>query len=114
MNPASTVARALPTPLSASWAALRSIAGIPAPWSSPTRWVWQSISPSSVCPGRSTPALGRRLARAEHALDPFPPHQQPPSLEDLAGLHVDQPCPRLPASHRPPPRPPPSLLASAP
>src|SRR5215217_5563243 len=54
VNPASTVARALATPLSASWAALRSITGIPDPWSSPTRWVWQSISPGSrVWPGRS-------------------------------------------------------------
>ena len=43
--------------------------------------------------------LGRRLARAEHPLDPFPAHQQSPSLEDLAGLHVDQPGP---PDHQPP------------
>ena len=91
VNPASTVARALPTPLSASWAALRSIAGIPDPWTSPTRWVWQSIRPgSSVCPGRSTTsALTACRGRARPR--PVPPDQHDRALPDHPGLDVDHP-----------------------
>ena len=108
VNPASTVARALPTPLRASWAALRSTAGIPDPWSSPTRWVWQSISPGSrVCPARSRTSApsGGGWPGSSSRLDPLAPDQQPPSLEDLPGLDVDQPRspdrqqPAVPVAH---------------
>ena len=93
VKPAWTVTRALRTDRNASWAPAVVVPGTPAVWTSPTRWLWVSMSP-----GRTVrPAEVDHLGVVRHAvvgpgdrLDPRVAHEERPRPDELAGLDVQQ------------------------
>ena len=93
VKPAWRVTRALRTESSASCAPVVVVAGTPAVWTSPTRWLWVSMSPGrTVRPDRSMTGVpsGRPSLGTEHSLDPRVAHEEDAVGHRLAALDVEE------------------------
>ena len=93
VNPASTVSRAWATPSSASWAAEVVVAGTPAVWTSPMRWLWVSMRPGrTVRPPRSRPRApsGTPSSGPAIAVDAAVADEDGPLADQRTGFDVEQ------------------------